>query len=48
VFTLYWKVRGRDDVASKIRELNGTKTVLITAYELDDEKITDLEKKMYC
>ena len=39
---------GGDDVACKISEFNGTKTVLITAYEGDDEKITDLKKKMYC
>jgi len=35
-------IRG-DDVACKVRELDGTKIILISAYELEKEKIDELK-----
>jgi DNA-binding response OmpR family regulator len=32
-----------DDVACKVRELDGTKTILISAYELGKEKLDELK-----
>ena len=34
-----------DDVACKISELDGTKTILISAYELDNEVINNLKQR---
>lgn len=34
-----------DDVACKIRELDGTKTILLTAYELEREMVGDLKSR---
>jgi DNA-binding response OmpR family regulator len=31
-----------DDVASKIRDLDGTKTILISGYELERERVNEL------
>jgi CheY-like chemotaxis protein len=36
-----------DSVASKIKEYNGTKIILISAYDLDDEILKDLEENNY-
>jgi CheY-like chemotaxis protein len=36
-----------DSVARRIKELNGTKIILITAYELDYELLTELEENEY-
>jgi DNA-binding response OmpR family regulator len=36
-----------DSVARKIRERNGTKIILISAYEIDDALIKDLEENNY-
>ena len=36
-----------DSVAHKIKEHNGTKIILISAYDLDNELIKDLEKNGY-
>ena len=36
-----WHRHG-DDVASKIRDLDGTKTILISAYELERERVNEL------
>lgn len=33
-----------DDIACKIRDLGGAKVILITAYDLDREKVDDLKK----
>jgi hypothetical protein len=34
-----------DDLACKIRELNGANTILISAYELEDNIVTNLKQK---
>lgn len=34
-----------DDIACKIRELDGTKVILITAYDLEREKVRELKRK---
>ena len=34
-----------DSVARKIKEYNGTKIILISAYDLDGELVKDLEDK---
>jgi two-component system KDP operon response regulator KdpE len=34
-----------DDIACKIRELDGTKVILITAYDLEREKVHELKRK---
>ena len=34
-----------DDVACKIRELDGTKTILLTAYDLERETVGDLKSR---
>ena len=36
-----------DTVARKIKEYNGTKIILISAYDLDDELVKDLEENKY-
>jgi response regulator RpfG family c-di-GMP phosphodiesterase len=36
-----------DSVARKIKEYNGTKIILISAYDLDDALVKDLEEKNY-
>ena len=36
-----------DSVARKIKEYNGTKIILISAYDLDDEILKDLEENNY-
>jgi response regulator RpfG family c-di-GMP phosphodiesterase len=36
-----------DSVARKIKEYNGTKIILISAYYLDDALVKDLEEKNY-
>ena len=36
-----------DDVASKIRDLDGTTTILISAYELERERVNEL-KACHC
>jgi hypothetical protein len=36
-----------DSVAKKIKEGNGTQTVLITAYDLDRSFVEDLEENKY-
>lgn len=36
-----------DSVAHKIREHNGTKIILISAYEIDDALIKDVEENNY-
>jgi len=32
-----------DDIACKVRELDGTKTILITAYDLERDKLSELK-----
>lgn len=34
-----------DDPACKIREINGINTILISAYELEDNIVTNLKQK---
>ena len=34
-----------DKVACKIREMDGTKTILITAYEIDEKILDDLKQR---
>lgn len=34
-----------DDPACKIREINGVNTILISAYELEDNIVTNLKQK---
>ena len=36
-----------DSVARKIKEYNGTKIILISAYDLDDSLVKDLEENNY-
>jgi CheY-like chemotaxis protein len=36
-----------DSVARKIKEYNGTKIILISAYDLDDALVKDLKEKSY-
>ena len=36
-----------DSVAKKIKEYNGTKIILISAYDLDDSFVKDLEENNY-
>jgi response regulator RpfG family c-di-GMP phosphodiesterase len=36
-----------DSVAKKIKEYNGTKIILISAYDLDGELVKDLEENKY-
>ena len=36
-----------DSVAKKIKEYNGTKIILISAYDLDRERVKDLEENKY-
>ena len=36
-----------DSVARKIKEYNGTKIILISAYDLDDSLVKDLEENKY-
>jgi CheY-like chemotaxis protein len=36
-----------DSVARKIKEYNGTKIILISAYDLDGELVKDLEENKY-
>ena len=36
-----------DSVAKKIKEYNGTKIILISAYDLDDVLVKDLEQNKY-
>jgi response regulator RpfG family c-di-GMP phosphodiesterase len=36
-----------DSVARKIKEYNGTKIILISAYDLDGELVKDLEENQY-
>ena len=36
-----------DSVARKIKEYNGTKIILISAYDLEDELVKDLEENNY-
>ena len=36
-----------DSVAKKIKEYNGTKIILISAYDLNDELVKDLEENKY-
>jgi CheY-like chemotaxis protein len=36
-----------DSVARKIKEYNGTKIILISAYDLDDALVKDLEENNY-
>ena len=36
-----------DSVARKIKEFNGTKIILISAYDLEDELVKDLEENNY-
>jgi CheY-like chemotaxis protein len=36
-----------DSVARKIKEYNGTKIILISAYDLDGELVKDLEENNY-
>ena len=36
-----------DTVARKIKEYNGTKIILISAYDLDDALVKDLEESKY-
>jgi CheY-like chemotaxis protein len=36
-----------DDVARKIKQLNGVKIILITAYDLDEETVQDLKLNRY-
>ena len=36
-----------DSVARKIKEYNGTKIILISAYDLDDALVKDLKEKNY-
>ena len=36
-----------DSVARKIKEYNGTKLILISAYDLDGELVKDLEENKY-
>ena len=36
-----------DTVARKIREINGTRIILISAYELDDALVRELEANDY-
>ena len=36
-----------DSVARKIKEYNGTKIILISAYDLDDVMVKDLEENKY-
>jgi CheY-like chemotaxis protein len=36
-----------DSVARKIKEYNGTKIILISAYDLDDVLVKDLEQNKY-
>jgi hypothetical protein len=37
-----------DDLAGKIRELRGENTILISAYELEGNMVTNLEQKKNC
>ena len=36
-----------DSVSRKIKEYNGTKIILISAYDLDDSLVNDLEENNY-
>ncbi|MCC2649036.1 MAG: hypothetical protein K0S67_631 [Nitrososphaeraceae archaeon] len=37
-----------DDLAGKIRELRGENTILISAYELEGNMVTNLKQKKNC
>lgn len=37
-----------DDLACKIRELRGENTILISAYELEGNMVTNLKQKKNC
>jgi hypothetical protein len=37
-----------DDLARKIRELRGENTILISAYELEGNMVTNLKQKKNC
>jgi DNA-binding NtrC family response regulator len=44
---LDYRLGGSDSVARKIKEYNGTKIILISAYDLDDTLVKDLEENNY-